>query len=292
MVGPVEIDGKVQMLVDWRTPHDPLNPEHGIGLAFEFGMPGAVEPAGYDQSVHFLKLGVGICRKESLTMPYNFSFPYPVVDPGKWAVNQSDETELTITHRIHFQGWAYSYEKKLSLRGNELRIAHSLENTGEKPLYSWAYSHNLFQIMNRTVGPGYSFRLPFQIGATDFANNCVGNPAQVLIPDSLQPAASSPANNFTFSRNLMETDVLYCDFTAALTAQQGALHGASSHKFSVSDDNYGGMSKEGTEKVESYHFYATDSVLAVEPFMRIAIQPKHRQVWNHRIKFHRNDEQR
>eukprot|EP00471_Norrisiella_sphaerica_P004121 CAMPEP_0184491896 /NCGR_PEP_ID=MMETSP0113_2-20130426/21652_1 /TAXON_ID=91329 /ORGANISM="Norrisiella sphaerica, Strain BC52" /LENGTH=362 /DNA_ID=CAMNT_0026876443 /DNA_START=104 /DNA_END=1192 /DNA_ORIENTATION=- len=285
MIGPVTLDGDIRFFDDWRKPHDPYNPEHGIGMAEEFGMPGAVDPAGYADGHEFLKLGVGICKKPSVNAPYNFSFPYEVTDPGQWNVNMASSEEVSIEQTISFGDMGYAYEKTIRVEGSKMIIQNSLRNVGSKPLYSWSYSHNLFQIEKVPIGPGYEFKLPFNLTLSDL-QSCVGPAASILVPsDGVAPqlAPTAGQKNFTFSRILTPEDILYCDFAAAML---NANSKGTPNSFEVEHAEYGGMRKVGSHPFKAFHFYSVESVVALEPFIRVAVHPGEKESWNHTVHFY------
>ena len=90
------------------------------------------------------------------------SFPYPLIDPGKWAVTTTAHS-VTFTHTLKGpSGFAYLYEKTLSIDGSTMTLSHSLQNTGRKTIDTSVYDHDFYIFDGHPTGPGMSIHFPFK----------------------------------------------------------------------------------------------------------------------------------
>eukprot|EP00469_Lotharella_globosa_P017280 CAMPEP_0167825664 /NCGR_PEP_ID=MMETSP0112_2-20121227/9517_1 /TAXON_ID=91324 /ORGANISM="Lotharella globosa, Strain CCCM811" /LENGTH=448 /DNA_ID=CAMNT_0007727847 /DNA_START=73 /DNA_END=1419 /DNA_ORIENTATION=+ len=289
MIGHVTLDN-TSFLDDWRKPHNPEIPEHGIGFAEEFGM---ANPPGFEprKGSRFLKLGVGVCENHA-SAPYDFNYAYRVVDPGQWTW-QSTESSMVLKTRKTLGKHGYAFEKRISVENATITIHHILENIGEKPISTWTYSHNFFNRPNSFTGTNYTFNVPVSLTRDSF-DACTGDATGILNPTHVSPKAwksqdarDAPAlssalspqissKEFYFSRELNASDVIYCDF---------GFTSSTPNRFSVRDAHGNGFNKVGTESLQTLHFYAVNTTLAVEPFSHIHLKPGEKTSWTHHVTF-------
>ena len=89
---------------------------------------------------------------------------YEIVDAGRWTVECGPAGAAFLHELAHPAGYSYRYRKCLRLVQDspELRIEHSLNNTGTRAIDVWQYYHNFFLIDGRVSGPGLTvlFRFP------------------------------------------------------------------------------------------------------------------------------------
>jgi hypothetical protein len=153
--------GQHQLFGPWKDRHDPTNNDDIVGPCEEFGM---AAPLGYaDAKVGetFVKIGVGELVKPK-EEKYNFFGKYTIAKPGEWAVEKAAD-QITFTQSLKAaSGYGYKYAKTVSVKGAELRIAHTLENTGTKPLSTDHYNHNFFNVNGDAVGKNYELEFPFE----------------------------------------------------------------------------------------------------------------------------------
>ncbi len=145
----------------WVTPHKAHNPEHGIGPAEEFDIdtPPLFKKAG--PGGLFMKIGVGMLRRES-EKKYFFNRPYEIVHTGSRTMQCLDNV-IVSTHELSAKKTGYRYEKKLSVSGATLTIAHTLINTGSEKISTMHYSHNFTIIDSTPIGDAYEVVFPFEI---------------------------------------------------------------------------------------------------------------------------------
>lgn len=149
MVSHVEYKGH-KFFAPWCLPHNPDNAECGIGTAEEFGM--GIEkmpvPLGYeeaDESGGFIKIGVGVLRKEPGV--YSFGKKYGFLEHGKWKIKRGEDF-VEFSQNLRFGRYGYEYTKKILLpdKKAEFYVSHRLKNTGHMPIDQTVYCHNFIVI--------------------------------------------------------------------------------------------------------------------------------------------------
>jgi hypothetical protein len=148
----------------WFPKYDPKLHDSIMGPVEEF-----VRPLGYDDAPvggKFIRVGVGVLRKPEEPNFQRFR-TYDIVDPGTWT-NKVHKDRVEFVHELSDgAGTSYRYTKVLRLVGNkpEMRIEHTLRNTGTKPIATAQYNHNFFVIDGKPTGPGVVVRFPFALKA-------------------------------------------------------------------------------------------------------------------------------
>jgi hypothetical protein len=112
----------------------------------------------------FVKIGVGVLRKPD-DQPYDHFRLYEIVRGGKWDV---ERTAASVTFRQAIDdpgsGYGYAYTKTVSLVPGrpELRMAHTLRNTGSRPITGFVYNHNFMRWDDEAPGPDYAMHFAFE----------------------------------------------------------------------------------------------------------------------------------
>ena len=161
--------------------YDPMRNDAVVGPAEEFRIDDGVlghypassplltinsQAIGYDEAKPgdaFLKPGVGILKKID-DQPYSTHTIYPVLDGGTWTTSKTSRTSITFRQVLNGrEGWAYVYEKTLTLdaNGTGMTLAHSLRNTGQKVIDTKVYDHDFITLDGQSVGPDIVIRFPF-----------------------------------------------------------------------------------------------------------------------------------
>ncbi len=139
----------------------------GRGLHNEFGIH---TPVGYDEcsvGQWFPKIGTGWLKKDD--KPYFFYTRYEL-DPLSFTAEQVSEKEAVFTCVSGPRnGYAYEYEKKVSLEDDGFVISYRLENCGEKPIGTDEYVHNFLCIGKRPMGDGYVLSFPWVLKPERFS---------------------------------------------------------------------------------------------------------------------------
>ncbi|MEQ1830047.1 MAG: hypothetical protein ABL921_29065 [Pirellula sp.] len=128
---------------------------NGMPLGYQPNQPGSV----------FLKIGVGKL-KQPQEERYRFSFPYEVVEEGKWTVDANDNSVVFSQSLNHGEELGYDYQKTIALTKNGFDIQHRLKNTGKTAWTTDHYNHNFFLIDSDRVGPNYRIEFPFELKPT------------------------------------------------------------------------------------------------------------------------------
>ena len=85
---------------------------------------------------------------------------------------------VEFTHTVHDprSGYGYEYKKIVSLtRGKpQMVLAHTLRNTGKKPIVSTVYNHNFLTLDKQPPSPDYVLTFPFQLEAGRPLNAALG----------------------------------------------------------------------------------------------------------------------
>ena len=251
---------------EWFKQYDPNISDAVTGPAEEFRHP--TSELGYDEAApggSFLKIGVGVLQRID-ARPYRFGGSYPVLDHGTWTVKTG---KRSITFRQQLQskiGYAYVYEKTLSLDGDTITMTHSLHNTGEKPLDTAVYSHDFFMLDQQPTGPGMELRLPF-----------------VPVPDTPLPDSAKIEGK-----------------TIRIVAPVEASHGigayvtgfsdqTSDFDFTFEDTTRGiGVQETGSAPLVRMYLWATPKTFCPEGYLGIHVAPGQTQTWIMRYRLFTN----
>lgn len=208
----------------------------------------------------FIKIGVGVLRKDSAE--YDVFKEYEVVDPGKWTVKtHADSVEFTQELTDPASGYGYIYRKTVRLVAgtSEMVLEHHLKNTGRHAIESTVYGHNFLMLDRQTIGPDFTVTVPFQI-----------QPAPVPNKD----VAEIHGNKFVYIRPFSGKDVLYTQMLG---------FGGSPKDNEVRIENRGvgaGMVIRGNRPLSNMALWSIRSVLAVEPFITMSIEPGSEFDWD------------
>lgn len=156
----ITLDEAVTYLSQEATPGN-LGTE-GVGVSDEFGITTAI---GYDEIAvgeWFPKIGVGFLQKVN-TESYSFMFDYPL-QAVPIEVLLTGDTEVGFVQKSKVMaGWGWKLQKSFSLHGPNLTLDYTLENIGEKPLFTEQYNHNFSAINEHTIGPDYQLQTSFPL---------------------------------------------------------------------------------------------------------------------------------
>lgn len=264
IVGCVSLNGHT-FFGEWFKHYEPTINDAVTGPAEEFRR--STSELGYDEAGPdgtFLKIGVGVLRRVD-DAPYRFGGDYPIVDHGVWTVTRS-------RHAITFRqvlrssfGYAYTYEKKLSLDadGTVLTFTHRLQNNGSKPIDTAMYNHDFFMFDGRPIGPGVTVHLPF-----------------IPVPDTPLPAVA-------------QIDGTTVRITGPLQAGHGIgtyITGFSSSPsqfdFVVEDAVAGmGVEESADSSLARMYLWATPTTICPEGYIALNIAPGQSRSWAVRYRF-------
>ena len=208
----------------------------------------------------FVKIGVGVLRKESET--YDAFKQYVLVDPGRWTVKtHADAVEFTQELADPSTGYGYIYRKSVRLVAGkpEMVLEHRLKNTGRRAIQSSVYGHNFLVLDHQTTGPDFSVTVPFQIRLAQISN---------------KDLAEIRENHFVYLKPLADRDVVY----APLLGFSDSPH---DNEVRIENRRVGaGMVIRGNRPLTHMFLWSIRNVLAVEPFITMTIDPGSEFDWD------------
>ncbi len=241
-----------------------------MGPANEFQKPLGFEDAKTGGT--FIKVGVGVLRK--LDGPYNSYKPYPILNAGVWTTQKS-RNQIVFTQQLSdpASGYSYVYRKTVRLEKGkpELIIEHHLRNTGTRVIDSNVYNHNFVVLDHQPPGPDYTFRVPFLI---HLAPPTPGRPPRV--------------NNFTVVR---DNEVVYRKALSgtdeAAVPIQGFGDSAKDNEVVIENKKVGaGLKITNDRPLSRELLWSIRTVLAVEPYIAINVQPGAEFEWTDTIDYY------
>ena len=207
----------------------------------------------------FIKIGVGVLRKDEGS--YNSVKEYEIVDLGKWSVRKhADSIEFTQELTDPSSGTSYVYRKTVRLtKGKpEMVLEHSLKNTGRRTIQSAVYNHNFLVLDKQPPGPDFSITFPFQI--------------QSPHPPSPE-LAQIRGNQFVYLKVLENQEVAFAPLLGFSDSPQD-------NEIRIENTRVGaGMRISGDRPLSSLNLWSIRSVLAVEPFIAMTINPGSEFTW-------------
>jgi hypothetical protein len=208
----------------------------------------------------FIKIGVGVLRKD--TDKYDVFKQYEVVDPGRWTVRKhGDSVEFTHELTDAATGYAYIYRKTVRLVAGkpEMVLEHHLKNTGRRAIRGSVYGHNFLMLDRQTTGPDFTVTVPFQIHSPQ---------------PPKQDVAEIRGNQFVYLKSLADRDVVYVPLL-------GFSDKPKDNEIRIENNRVGaGMVIRGNRPLTNMALWSIRSVLAVEPFITMAIEPESEFDWD------------
>ncbi|MBS1798792.1 MAG: hypothetical protein JSS95_03105 [Acidobacteria bacterium] len=204
VVGCVSLNGH-RFFGEWFSKYDPMIHDAITGPVEEFrSEDGALGYSEAKPGELFVKPGVGVLRRIDDT-PYKFGTVYPIVDNGKWTTSVKKHS-VTFTHKLTGpRGYAYVYQKTLSIDGPVMTLDHSLRNTGTRAITTAVYDHDFFVFDGKPTSAGYQIRFPFKpepetpLGdAVEIATN------NITYKEDLQPGQSVAGYLKGYSSNVSD----------------------------------------------------------------------------------------
>lgn len=215
----------------------------------------------------FLKIGVGMLRKPD-DAHYSGYRLYPIVNGGKWSIKKSRDA-IEFTQELHdaSSGYAYVYSKKISLAGHtpEMRIEHSLRNIGGRPIHTSVYDHNFLVLDRHPTDGGFTITFPFTISSD--------HPPE-------KDLAEFRGNQIVYLKTLQGEDRVY-------TSIEGFGNTSDDYKIRIENTNLkAGMTISGDRPLAKMALWSIRSVLAVEPFVDISVEPGGQVTWNYAYEYY------
>ncbi len=182
----------------------------GLPMEFDIGQEAyQPDPPGYNGTPSgspFIKIGVGILRRDS--SDYRFNGTYPVVELAETTVQWgADRAYFVQTLSGNANGYSYQLEEDLVVKNDRVVMHYVLHNTGSKTFTTEQYLHNFLVFGNRSVGPNYRVYFPYDMEMTPAVTEWIppepprsrgrslaGNPARVRLENMilyLEPVSGS-----------------------------------------------------------------------------------------------------
>jgi hypothetical protein len=247
----------------WYEKYDPYIHDAIMGPVNDF------YPQGYDEGKpgdSYVKIGIGVFIRTD-TLPYSFSKPAKLINPGKWNVSNRDN-RVKFTHILDDPNYPYEYSKTIYLEKNKpvMVIKYTLKNRGSKTIATNAYDHNFFVIDKQPTGPDFSVEFPFKLigkfrrggDKAEFRDNKI---------------------------SLLE-----------VLAKGETVHGGNIEGFGISPDDYdikienrktqAGVRITCDKPMSRLVFWASNAVLSPEPYTDIKILPSGQFSWTITYQFY------
>jgi hypothetical protein len=227
-------------------------------------------PLGFDAAAPgatFVKIGVGMLRKAD-NSAYSAFKKYELVDSGKWSVRKgAGFVEFTQELTDPATGYGYVYRKTVRLtKGKpEMTIEHSLRNTGRLAITSKLYNHNFLVLDQNATGPDYVITMPFAVMTRQPPN---------------KEMAEVRGNQIVYLKTLQDHD------TVAMPVE-GFGGDAKDYDIRVENRKAGaGMRVVGDHPLASVALWSIRSVLAIEPFINVAVEPGKEMAWKYTYSYY------
>jgi hypothetical protein len=141
----------------------------GLPMEFDIGQETfQPDPPGYNEGANgtpFLKIGVGILRRDGGA--YDFSKSYPVIEAGRITVMwQPDRARFVQTLAGNANGYSCRLEEDVVVKNDRLILKYLLRNTGTRPFTTEQYLHNFLCFSGRSVGPSVRLSFPYNFTTT------------------------------------------------------------------------------------------------------------------------------
>ena len=138
----------------------------GLPMEFDIGQESyQPDPPGYNEGSNnspFLKIGVGILRRNSSA--YNFSSNYPIVELAQTTTTwQRDRARFVQTLSGTADGYSCRLEEDVIVKNDTIILNYVLTNTGSKTFTTEQYLHNFLTFSQRNVGPNYRVYFPYDM---------------------------------------------------------------------------------------------------------------------------------
>ena len=208
----------------------------------------------------FIKIGIGALRKPA-EGKYDHYHLYEVADGGKWTIRKHrSELEFTQVLKDAASGYAYVYRKTVRLAESkpEMVLEHSLRNTGTRPIRTNVYNHNFLVLDKQPPGDGFVITLPFDVHSER---------------PPVRDLAEIRGRQIVYLKTLTGRDVV-------ATPIAGFSNNPSDNQIRIENTRSGaGMSAQTNRPLLRESLWSIRSVIAVEPFVSIDIEPGAEFTW-------------
>jgi hypothetical protein len=211
---------------------------------------------------------VGVLRKPQDGDGYNRFRLYEIVDPGTWKV-QTTRNSIEFTHDVMdpSTGYGYRYQKTIQLAQGrpEMVMEHKLKNTGKRSIASSVYNHNFLVLDGQPPGPDFTLKMPFEIKTKRAPDNAL---------------AEVRGNQIAYLKALREKDTVF-------TQLEGFGPTAADYRFTIENKKAGaGLKITGDRPLSSVVLWSIRSVLSLEPFIAMKIEPDQEFTWKYTYNYY------
>ncbi|HSU57981.1 MAG TPA: hypothetical protein VLI55_01605 [Bryobacteraceae bacterium] len=228
------------------------------------------EPLGYADAKPgqtFIKIGVGVLRKPDNQKYDNYRL-YQILDSGKWMVYPSSDS-VKFVQQIEDPSASYSYLYTKTVRlvpgKPEMVIEHSLKNIGKRAIRTSVFDHNFLVLDKQPVGPNFTITVPFTITTNE--------------PPDAQLAAVE-GKRILYKRPLQGKE------TVAVPIQ-GFGSTAADYSITIENKKVGaGVKVTGDRPLAEEALWSIRSVVAMEPFVGLSIEPGREFTWAYRYSYY------
>ncbi|MDE1178320.1 MAG: hypothetical protein PW789_17230 [Edaphobacter sp.] len=262
IVGCVSLNGH-RFFGEWFRNYDPMTNDAVTGPVEEFrSEEGAL---GYNIAKPgelFVKPGVGVLRKVD-DSPYRFGYVYPLVDSGKWTVKTSKHAVIFTQRLTSPLGYAYIYQKKLTLSGDTMTLEHSLKNTGSKAITTDVYDHDFFIFDGQPTSPGMTIRFSFK----------------PLPEEPLGDAVSLEGNDIMYKEELKPRQTV-AGYIKGYSASPSDYH------FTVEDTkNKVGIEQSSDSPISRFYLWSIRTTISPEAYIHLDVPPGKTGHWKIHYRF-------
>lgn len=227
------------------------------------------KPLGWDEAkpgATFVKIGIGALRKPA-DEPYDNYHLYEIADPGEWRIQKkSNSVEFTQALGDSTSGFGYVYHKTVELIDGkpQMLLRQVIRNTGTRKIETTVYNHNFLVLDRRPLGPGITVTVPFQIQSP--------HP-----PD--KNLAEIRGNQIVYLSPLKDRDTV-------ATPLLGFSGSVEDNRIRIENASLGaGMTIRSDRPLIRESLWSIRSVLAVEPFIAITVDPGQEFTWTTRYEY-------
>ena len=210
----------------------------------------------------FLKLGVGVLRKPD-NAAYSMFRVYNIVDHGKWSVQAKPQSvQFTQTINDLSSGYGYVYQKIVRLVPGkpQMLIEHRLTNTGKRPIATSVYDHNFLVLDHQPIGPDFVVTLPFVIHPAKPVNAALG---------------AVDGKSIYYRKQMQDRDIFGVNI-------EGFGKTSADYRITIENKKLGaGMRITGDHPLESEELWSIRSILAMEPFIHLSVEPGKQISWKY-----------
>jgi hypothetical protein len=226
-------------------------------------------PLGYDEAAaggSFVEIGVGVLERPDTGVYSAFRY-YRIRDAGVWQVKTS-KTGVMFRHTLQSNGYGYVYSKAITLTKSrpEMVIAHSLRNTGSRPIVSDVFDHNFFVIDSQSIAPGIVLKFPFALTAEQTRG--------------LGELAAIRGDSITILRPFAQRESVYAILGG---------YGNTSADYDIRLENHltGAAVRIRADKpISRLVYWGSVRTLCPEPFVHVSVPPGETFTWTIRYEFY------